>query len=121
MEKFVQNLAALLKVKTIVTLVVIAVFAVLAFVSMNLFKYVTVENKLKRFLLYSLTSLSVATLTELIQLLMPSRNAGVGDVLVDMLGFYFGTLAVLVFRCAARRFLPKMLDRAKAKFSCSEK
>ena len=30
MEKFVQNLAALLKVKTIVTLVVIAVFAVLA-------------------------------------------------------------------------------------------
>ena len=98
-----------------------SVFAVLAFVSMNLFKYVTVENKLKRFLLYSLTSLSVATLTELIQLLMPSRNAGVGDVLVDMLGFYFGTLAVLVFRCAARRLLPKMLDRAKAKFSCSEK
>lgn len=30
MEKFVQNLAALVKVKTIVTLVVIAVFAVLA-------------------------------------------------------------------------------------------
>lgn len=30
MEKFIQNLAALLKVKTIVTLVVIAVFAVLA-------------------------------------------------------------------------------------------
>ncbi len=30
MEKFVQNLAALLKVKTIVTLVVIAVFAYLA-------------------------------------------------------------------------------------------
>ena len=30
MEKFVQNLAALLKVKTIVTLVVIAVFAVLS-------------------------------------------------------------------------------------------
>ena len=30
MEKFVQNLAALLKVKTIVTMVVIAVFAVLA-------------------------------------------------------------------------------------------
>lgn len=30
MEKFVQNLAALLKVKTIVTLVVSAVFAVLA-------------------------------------------------------------------------------------------
>ncbi len=30
MEKFVQNLAALLKVKTIVTLVVISVFAYLA-------------------------------------------------------------------------------------------
>ncbi len=30
MEKFKQNLAALIKVKTIVTLVVVAVFAVLA-------------------------------------------------------------------------------------------
>lgn len=30
MEKFLQNLASLIKVKTIVTLVVVAVFAVLA-------------------------------------------------------------------------------------------
>ena len=30
MDKFIQNIAALLKVKTLVTLVVIAVFAVLA-------------------------------------------------------------------------------------------
>ena len=65
-----------------------ALFGVLAIVSMNMFKYVSLEDKLRRFMLYTVTALWVAALTELIQLFMPGRTAGVGDVIIDMSAFY---------------------------------
>lgn len=96
-------------------------FAILAFVSMNMFKYVSVENKLKRFVLYSLTALCVAVLTELIQMLDPDRTAGVLDVLIDMLGFYLGTVAVMLYRRYVKKRLVKIFDKVKRKFPCAEK
>ena len=73
-----------------------ALFGSLAIFSMNLFKYVVIEDKRRRFILYSLTALSVAVITEIIQLFIPDRTAGVSDILIDMLGFYLGTVALVI-------------------------
>ena len=96
-------------------------FVVLAFASMNLFKYVTVENKFKRFLLYSLTSLSVGSLTEIIQLFLPNRNGGVTDVILDMLGFYLGTLLIILYRYSKKVFITKILKKDGNGEICREK
>ena len=75
-----------------------ALFGVLAIVSMNMFKYVSLPVGWRRFTLYTLTGLSVAVLTELIQLFMPNRTAGVGDVIIDMSAFSLGTAAYIIVR-----------------------
>lgn len=80
-----------------------AMFAALALLAMNLFRYVKVENKWKRFGLYTLTALPVGMVTELIQLLLPNRNPGITDVLVDMLGFYLATLVIVALKAVIRR------------------
>ena len=73
-------------------------FAALACISMYLFKHLKIEGRGKRFLLYTLTALPVGIITELIQVFIPGRNPGVTDVLIDMLGFYLMTLAIVGFK-----------------------
>ena len=73
-------------------------FAVLAMFAMNMFKYCGVQNLLIRFPLYTLTGLPIAALTEFIQMFMPLRTASVGDIIIDMSGFYIGTLVIVILR-----------------------
>lgn len=95
-------------------------FIVLAFLSMNLFKYVNVTGRVKRFAIYTLTALPVASLTEFIQFFIPNRNSTLSDVLVDMLGFYLATLLIIAGRCV-RAGIDKVMPKNKKKqFDCSE-
>jgi hypothetical protein len=88
-------------------------FMVLAFFAMNMFKYYDIKKKPLRLLLYSSTGLSVALLTELIQLFMPSRHSQLSDVLIDMLGFSIGTLIVILVRYARSRASKSIADDQK--------
>jgi hypothetical protein len=88
-------------------------FMVLAFFAMNMFKYYDIKKKPLRLLLYSSTGLSVALLTELIQLFMPSRHSQLSDVLIDMLGFSIGTLIVILVRYVRSRASKSAADDKK--------
>ena len=71
-------------------------FVILAFFSMLMFYYVDIENCLARFILYLLSGLSVAFVSEFIQMFMPLRSASLVDIVLDMGGFIIGTLLVLL-------------------------
>lgn len=73
----------------------IMMFAFLALLALNMFRYFRVENIYKRFILYSMTALPIAVLTECVQWFIPERDGRLADVLIDMTGFYLGTAAVL--------------------------
>ena len=73
-------------------------FVVLAFFSMFMFYYLDVDNYFARFILYVLSGLSVAFISEFIQMFMPLRSASVVDIAIDMGGFIIGTLLVLLGR-----------------------
>lgn len=86
-----------------------ALFAFLSLWSLNMFRYFYLDKKLLRFLLYSLTSLPLAVITEFIQIFIDGRSASALDVLIDMTGFYLGTLAILLFALIVR----KLKDRSR--------
>ena len=73
-------------------------FAVLALFSMFMFNYVEIDNIFARFGLYMLSGLSVALISEFIQIFIPLRTGSVGDIAIDMCGFIFGTLFALLCR-----------------------
>lgn len=73
-------------------------FAVLAFFAMNMFKYVDIRNVFGRFCCYLLSGLSIALISEIVQIFIPSRSGRIIDILLDMGGFLLGTLIVLLFR-----------------------
>lgn len=77
-------------------------FFVLAIFAMNMFKYCEVENPIIRFSLYTLTGLPVGAITEYIQTFIPGRTGRVLDVIIDMTGFYIGTLIVVLVRACIR-------------------
>ena len=73
-------------------------FVVLAILSMNMFKYIEINNPLKRFILYTMTALPIGVITEFVQHYMPTRHGKVEDVLIDMAAFFIGTAIVLSVR-----------------------
>lgn len=73
-------------------------FVILALFSMFMFNYVEIDNIFARFGLYMLSGLSVALISEFIQIFIPLRTGSVGDVAIDMCGFIFGTLFALLCR-----------------------
>lgn len=78
-------------------------FAILAIFSMNMFRFVEIKNWLVRFVLYVMTALPWAALTEIIQKYMPGRYARVQDVIIDMCGFMIGTVIIVLIRCSANK------------------
>ena len=73
-------------------------FLLLAFFAMNMFKHLDVDGLFARFLLYSMSGLSVAFISEFMQMFMPLRSASMADIAIDMGGFLLGTLLVLLKR-----------------------
>ena len=73
----------------------VALFALLALFSLNMFRFIYVLNPVARFALYSITALPIGIITEFVQLYIPGRTGRVQDVLIDMTGFYIGTVGVL--------------------------
>ena len=73
-------------------------FAALAFLSMNMFRYIDIKNVYLRLSLYTATALPIAALTELVQHFIPARSGRFVDVLIDMLAFYVGTALVIALR-----------------------
>ena len=73
-------------------------FLLLAFFAMNMFKHLDVDGLFARFLLYSMSGLSVAFISEFMQMFMPKRSASMTDIAIDMGGFLLGTLLVLLKR-----------------------
>ncbi len=87
----------------------LTLFAVLAFFSMNMFRFVYIKRKMVRFICYTLTALPIAAVTEIAQLYIPQRTGAFKDVLIDMAGFYLGTLVALLVFGAVR-----LLRRSKS-------
>lgn len=82
-------------------------FSVLAYFAMNMFRYFSISDKRISFLLYTLTALPIAALTEIMQIFLPGRSPRFVDVVIDMAGFYLGTgIAILVIwgvrKCRSR-------------------
>ena len=72
-------------------------FAALGFLSMNMLRFFGgIYRGVDRFVIYILTGIPSAALTEFIQLYMPGRSGRLEDVLIDMLGFFLGTVAFLI-------------------------
>ena len=76
----------------------LSLFALFAFFAMNMFKFVPIRGRLKRFAAYTMIGLPIAALTEFVQYFIPGRISRVEDIMIDMLGFYFGTLMILLYR-----------------------
>ena len=74
----------------------IGLFGCLAVISMYMFRYVYIVNPWARFAAYVMTALPIAAITEFAQTFIPGRYGKVQDVLIDMSGFFLGTLFVLV-------------------------
>ena len=75
-------------------------FAILAVFTVNMFKFIRIENKALEAIIFFLSVLPTAVLTEFIQSFMPSRFAKFTDVLIDTCGFLFGTIVcALVLYC----------------------
>ena len=84
-------------------------FVVLAFFSLNMFRYLTLDKKLIRFILYTLTALPIAAFTEAVQVYIPDRDGRLRDVFIDMLSFYIGTLIALAVIYAVR-YIPLLIS-----------
>ena len=80
-------------------------FAVLAVFAANLFRFVETKKKSVRFLLYSSGAFAAACITEIIQSFIPSRTASFVDIIIDMLGFYIGTAAVILLVYVIKKLL----------------
>lgn len=78
-------------------------FGMLAVFALNMFKYLEIRNKIKRFVLYIMTALPWAVLTEVIQKFIPTRFGRAEDVIIDMCGFMIGTTLTLIVRFAIRK------------------
>ena len=74
----------------------IGLFACLAVISMYMFRYVYIVDPMARFAAYVMTALPIGVITEVAQRFIPGRYGRVQDVLIDMSGFFLGTLFVLV-------------------------
>ena len=78
-------------------------FALLALFSLNMFAFFKKRRPVLRFLHYSACALLFAAATELIQLYMPKRSSSFTDILIDMTGYYLGTLLLYpIFKLCAR-------------------
>ena len=78
-------------------------FVILAFFAMNMFHYIDMKNMLARFFLYLFSGLSIALISEFIQIFIPQRTGRIIDIIIDMGGFLLGTLFVLLCRGIKRR------------------
>ena len=74
----------------------IGLFACLAVISMYMFRYVYIVNPWARFAAYVMTALPIGVITEIAQTFIPGRYGRVQDVLIDMAGFFIGTLFVII-------------------------
>ena len=83
-------------------------FAALGFLSMNMFRYFgAIYRTVDRVIIFILTGLPSAVITEVIQLYMPGRSGRWQDVLVDMCGFFLGTLVFALLRCIYKLYMSK--------------
>ena len=83
-------------------------FAALGFISMNMFRYLNgIYRTIDRFVIFILTGLPSAALTEFIQLYMPGRSGRWQDVLIDMTGFFIGALVFITISVIIRRYIAK--------------
>jgi len=71
-------------------------FAILGLFTLNMFRFIKFKNKFLRFIVYSCGGGIFACLTEFIQFFLPTRDCNPVDVVIDMTGFYIGTLFVLL-------------------------
>ena len=74
-------------------------FFILAFFSMHMFKFLNVDNLILRFSIYTLSAFWVGCVSEYIQTFIPGRTGRFLDVLIDLTGFYIGTLIIVFSRC----------------------
>ena len=73
-------------------------FAILAVFSMNVFRFVWLFRPLERFLAYTMMALPSAAITEIAQRFIPGRYGRLLDVIIDMTGFYIGTLIIVILK-----------------------
>lgn len=90
-------------------------FVALGFLSMNMLRFFgSIYRGVDRFVIYLLTGIPSAALTEFIQLYMPGRSGRFEDVLIDMLGFILGTVAFLLIFGIYRIYMSKREKGRKA-------
>ena len=71
-------------------------FAILGLFTLNMFRFIKFKNKFLRFIVFSCGGGIFACITEFIQFFLPSRDCNPVDVVIDMTGFYIGTLFILL-------------------------
>ena len=75
----------------------LAVFAILAFFAVNMLRFAPLNRKYIYPAFLTLSGLSFASLTELLQAFMPGRASSISDIIVDMAGYLIGALVSLLF------------------------
>ena len=71
-------------------------FAILGLFTLNMFRFIKFKNKFLRFIVFSCGGGIFACITEFIQFFLPARDCNPVDVVIDMTGFYIGTLFILL-------------------------
>ena len=89
-------------------------FAILAVFTVNMFKFIRIDNKALEALIYFASVLPAAVLTEVIQSFMPHRFAKFTDVLIDTCGFLFGTIVcTLVMYFKSKKLYRRALEASE--------
>lgn len=78
-------------------------FAFLAFFTLNMFKHLEFKRKWLEVLIYLISVLPTAMLTEFIQSFQPTRHAQFTDVLINVCGFLVGTVVCILVSATTRR------------------
>lgn len=80
-----------------------ALFVLLSFSAMLMFYYIEMKSTFAKVALYTLSGLSVAFITEFIQLFIPKRTGRLADILIDMGGFLVGTGLICALRALKKK------------------
>jgi VanZ family protein len=80
------------------------------------------KNLLKRFIGYTMMGLPVAAITEFVQYFIPGRTGTLGDVMIDMIGYYLGTLLVVVIALIVKgiKLIVKLIKKKAKKEKVEE-
>ncbi|MBE6597564.1 MAG: VanZ family protein [Ruminococcaceae bacterium] len=89
-------------------------FAVMAIFALNMFRFIKIKNKLFRLFTYSYAAFVFAFITEFIQYFIPGRTSSFSDLLVDMVGYYIGTLITIGICCLVKWLKGRKNKTAKA-------